>query len=172
MASELTPEPFEDLSASPPSPPQHRKKQWTELRQAVRKTRKLAATLLNKVPHCFTFKHIQTDAGQQTRIYYLGAPPMSRENTLLYVDVPTECRQQTDSFEWKPLMLDSFHATPLHGQFSKEEQLLRERKRLGSFGITSYDYNEELGRIVFPACNSLFHCLDSLGEEGHFVVSD
>ena len=38
---------------------------------------------------------------------------------------------------------------------------MRERKRLGSYGITSYDYVESKGRFVFPANNSLFMCEDS-----------
>ena len=162
MASEFTADPFEDLSASPPPLSNHRKKNWQELRQAVRKTRRLAASLINRIPHSFTFRHIETDYGPQTRLYFLGVPSGSRENTLLYVDLPQQC-DVNDQLEWQHL-LDSFQATPLHGQFSKEEQLLRERKRLGSFGITSYDYNEETGRFVFPACNSLFYCNDLLGD--------
>ena len=46
-----------------------------------------------------------------------------------------------------------------NGQLSREEQLLRERKRLGTYGITSYDMSD--GKFVFPACNSLFTCLDT-----------
>lgn len=160
MASELTADPFEDLSASPPPIPNQHKKNWQELRQSVRKTRRLAASLINRVPHSFVFRHVETDFGQQTRLYFLGVPSGSRENTLLFVDLPHDS-EPDEQLEWRNL-LDSFHATPLHGQFSKEEQLLRERKRLGSFGITSYDYERESGRFVFPACNSLFHCSDTL----------
>ena len=171
MASELPPYPFEDLSGSPPPMAGSHQRTWSQLRQAVKKTRRLATSVLNRVPHSFTFRHVETDQGTQTRLYFLGVPQGNRENTILYVDLSPELRTEWDLLTWRCL-LDSFHATPMHGQFSKEEQLLRERKRLGSFGITSYDYLEERGRFAFPACNSLFLCTDSLAQaDGSLVVS-
>jgi len=175
MAAEGAPDPFEDLMppGAPPPPPEVNEgtqKTWEELRQSVKKTRKLAHSLLYRVPTSFTFRHIETEFGLQTRIYFLGMPLGSRENSLLYADLPLELRPESElqePLEWKQL-LDSFHATPMYGQFSKEEQLLRERKRLGSFGITSYDYNDEIGKFVFPACSSLFLCTDTL-VEGNYV---
>ena len=161
MASEFASgDSFEDPSISPPpAPAQH--KPWLELRQAVWRTRKLATSLVNRVPHSFTFRHIETETGRRTRLYFLGVPSGNRENTLQFIDIP---RSDTfDSTIWEPL-LETFSATPAHGQFSKEEQLMRERKRLGSFGITSYDYNENAGKFVFSACSSLFYCTDSLRE--------
>ena len=149
------------------------KKSWSELRQEVRKTRRLASTLLNRVPNSFTFRSIRTSNGLEggVRLYYLGVPVGTRENTLLYVDVP--CSENLDGavpeLEWK-LLLEGFHATPLHGRFSKEELLLRERKRVGSFGITSYDYHEASGKFVFPACNGLYMCCDRL-VDGRLAVS-
>ena len=44
--------------------------------------------------------------------------------------------------------------------YSKEEQLLWERKKCASWGITSYDLEPVSGRIVFPAGGSLFFCAD------------
>ena len=142
---------------------------WFELRQAIRKTRKLALSLANRVPHSFTFRHVNTANGVHTRIYFLGVLPHSgnRENTLLYVDVPVD--QHVESLEWQQLLV-SLPVTHTQGQFSKEEQLLRERKRLGSFGITSYDFHEASGRFVFPASSSLYHCADPL-INGDFSVS-
>lgn len=60
-------------------------------------------------------------------------------------------------------------ATPHHGVYSREEELLRERKRLGVFGITSYDFHGESGLFLFQASNSLFHCRD--GGKNGFMVS-
>ena len=60
-------------------------------------------------------------------------------------------------------------ATPHHGVYSREEELLRERKRLGVFGITSYDFHSESGLFLFQASNSLFHCRD--GGKNGFMVS-
>lgn len=59
-------------------------------------------------------------------------------------------------------------ATPHHGVYSREEELLRERKRLGVFGITSYDFHSESGLFLFQASNSLFHCRDG-GKNGFMV---
>ena len=174
MASVGIPDPVDEGSVSSPLSATCHKKSWEELRHAVRKSRKHAASLLNRVPHSFTFRTVLTPTGPQIRLYFLGVPVGSRENTLLYTDLLNEPKMQLPGeagiqLEWKTL-LESFHATPLYGKFSRVEQLLRERKRLGSFGITSYDYNEETGTFVFPACNSLFLCADTVKEDG-FVVS-
>lgn len=59
-------------------------------------------------------------------------------------------------------------ATPHHGVYSREEELLRERKRLGVFGITSYDFHSASGLFLFQANNSLFHCRDG-GKNGFMV---
>lgn len=55
--------------------------------------------------------------------------------------------------------------TPSHGpaSMSKEEQLLRERKRLGTFGITSYEACIEDGLFIIPAHSGLFKCYDNPG---------
>ena len=162
---------YEDEMASALPVSHKTNKSWSELRQAVRKTRRLASTLLNRVPNTFTFRSISSSNGREVRLYYLGVPQGMRENTLLYVDVPLN--ENLDGIipqlEWK-LLLEAFHATPLHGKFSKEELLLRERKRVGSFGITSYDYHEASGKFVFPACNGLYMCCDRLVDR-RFVVS-
>ena len=166
MASIGIPDPVGENSDSFPPTLGCQKKSWEQLRQAVRKSRRLACLLLSRVPHSFTFQQIDTISGPRVRAYFLGVPSGSRENTLLYVDIDLDSTTNNlEDLQWK-LLLDSFTATPLHGQFSKEEQLLRERKRLGSFGITSYDYND-CGRFILPACGSLFMCTDYV--EGHGV---
>ncbi len=170
MASESTQDPF-DLqhpSGSPPQPSASSQKSWRDLQLAVRNTRKLGTAMMCRMPHTFTFRHIETADGIQTRLYFLGVPQGSRENTLLYVDVPQQTDPETESLEWQPL-LDAFQATPQHGQFSKEEQLLRERKRVGILGITSYEFDERSAKLIFPACNSLFYCKDSLSENRLWV---
>ena len=47
--------------------------------------------------------------------------------------------------------------------FSKEEQLMWERKKVSSWGITSYDIHLDSGRILFPAGGSLYYCMDRGG---------
>lgn len=77
-------------------------------------------------------------------------------DTLLYVLMP-----------W--LIAIFLQATPHQGAYSREEELLRERKRLGAFGITSYDYHAQTGLFLFQASNSLFYCQD--GGYNGFIVS-
>jgi dipeptidyl-peptidase 9 len=43
---------------------------------------------------------------------------------------------------------------------SREEQLLWERKRLATWGLTSYELHPESGRIVFPVASRLYQCTD------------
>ena len=40
--------------------------------------------------------------------------------------------------------------------YSKEEELLRERKRLVSHGITSYDFDEKTGRLLFRSGSDIY----------------
>lgn len=56
-------------------------------------------------------------------------------------------------------------ATPTAGgngnACSREFQLLQERKRLSTWGITSYELHKPSGKIVFPCLNDLYQCLDT-----------
>ena len=126
----------------------NRKHTWKDLQFAVRATRSVQQKLISRIPNSFTF------SGR--RLYFLAAPRNSRENTIQYVDIPcgggaAEC------LEWTTLLhLETRQFTG----FSREEQLMRERKRLGSFGITSYDYHNGSGRFLFAASNRLHTCID------------
>lgn len=53
-------------------------------------------------------------------------------------------------------------------RLSKEEQLLWERKRLATWGITSYEIHLDSGKLVFPAASSLYQCIDT-GFMVHFL---
>ncbi|KAI8129793.1 Dipeptidyl peptidase 8 [Lucilia cuprina] len=45
--------------------------------------------------------------------------------------------------------------------WSREFQLLQERKRLSTWGITSYELHKPSGKIVFPCFNDLYQCFDT-----------
>ena len=139
------------------TPPQE-PKSWDTLRHDIKQKRKLLLTLASRVPSNLTFRTVDTPNGPHTRLYFLGIPQNGRENTLMYVDMPKQTSEIVPGLQWKNL-LDSFQASLQNGRLSREEQLLRERKRLGTYGITSYDMSDE--KFVFPACNSLFMCSDS-----------
>ena len=118
--------------------------------------------MLNRVPHALTFE--QTVFGW--RLYFLSVPVGHRENTIFYIDFfaeePTD-DEKSSVATWCTL-LDSFSATASGGsaQMSREEQLLRERKRQRSIGITSYDYQHSVdgGHFAFSAASSIYVCTD------------
>jgi len=56
-----------------------------------------------------------------------------------------------------------------YGMYSREEELLRERKRIGTIGIASYDYHQESGTFLFQAGSGIYHVKDG-GPHG-FTVS-
>lgn len=56
-----------------------------------------------------------------------------------------------------------------YGMYSREEELLRERKRIGTIGIASYDYHRESGTFLFQAGSGIYHVKDG-GPHG-FTVS-
>uniref|UniRef100_A0A667YSC5 dipeptidyl-peptidase IV n=1 Tax=Myripristis murdjan TaxID=586833 RepID=A0A667YSC5_9TELE len=143
---------------------------WDGLRKVVHSSRKNTATTINKAPHDFHFVQKLDEASSHShRLYYLGMPYGSRENALLYSDIPKKIRRDALLvLSWKP-MLDRFQASPQHRGFSREEELLRERKRLGVYGITAYDHHGPSGLFLFQANSSLFYCRD--GGSSGFITS-
>jgi dipeptidyl-peptidase 9 len=133
-----------------------------EIRQTIKAARKAQSTIASKVPHSFTFRPILSEYGHYPRLYFLGIPEGSRENTLLYTDLMYAYAGAYDSLmpnlTWHPI-LDSM-ATQHSKTLSKEEQLLRERKRMSHFGITSYDIHPDSGHFVFPMSGGLYDFYD------------
>uniref|UniRef100_UPI003AAE309B dipeptidyl peptidase 9-like isoform X8 n=1 Tax=Centroberyx gerrardi TaxID=166262 RepID=UPI003AAE309B len=146
------------------------KRSWDGLRRIIHSSRKNTGVVISKAPHDFHFVQKRDEASPHThRLYYLGMPYASRENSLLYSDIPKKIRKDALLvLSWKP-MLDHFQAGPQHGAFSREEELLRERKRLGVLGITAYDHHGPSGLFLFQANSSLFYCRD--GGNDSFITS-
>uniref|UniRef100_A0A7N6ARH4 dipeptidyl-peptidase IV n=1 Tax=Anabas testudineus TaxID=64144 RepID=A0A7N6ARH4_ANATE len=146
------------------------KHSWEGLRDIIHCSRKYSGMIANKAPHDFQFVQKKDENGPHShRLYYLGMPYGSRENSLLYSEIPKKIQKEAHLvLSWKQ-MLDHFQATPHQGAYSREEELLRERKRLGAFGITSYDYHAHTGLFLFQASNSLFYCQD--GGNNGFIQS-
>ncbi|WAR28947.1 DPP9-like protein [Mya arenaria] len=166
MASEMSDNPM-DVSETIYQPQSNGDgKSWEELRTIVKGTRKTVTALACRVPSSFCFRSQMSQSGPTTRLYFLGIPPKQRESTLMYVNVPETPMNITPMLQWCPLFEGLENAGS--AQMSKEEQLLRERKRLGVFGITSYEVTDDRG-ILFPACNTLFQCKDDLTKDEPLV---
>lgn len=82
---------------------------WDGLRKIIHRSRKNTGVVINKAPHDFQFIQKLDEADPHShRIYYLGMPYTSRENSLLYCDIPKKIRKDALLvLSWKP-MLDHF----------------------------------------------------------------
>ena len=130
-----------------------RKRSWCELVSAVKATRNLSCRHSSRTPNNFTFSN--------TKLYPPALSEERSEYTLFYL-----CSKVNESDKKSPVPTASWHLLlDLDGlrpfqSFSREGELLSERKRLGSFGITSYEYVKNSKSILFPACSSLNMCRD------------
>ncbi|XP_051930036.1 dipeptidyl peptidase 9-like [Hippocampus zosterae] len=146
---------------------QVQKHTWVGLRKIIHDGRKNIGFLVNKAPYDFLFLQKGEPNTHSHRLYYLGTPYRKRDNALLYSDIPKKVHKDVLLIlSWKPL-LDHFQASPHPDIFSREEELLRERKRLGVSGITSYDYHRSTGLFLFQANSSLYYCVD--GSDNNFT---
>uniref|UniRef100_A0A8B9TMI0 dipeptidyl-peptidase IV n=1 Tax=Anas platyrhynchos TaxID=8839 RepID=A0A8B9TMI0_ANAPL len=121
---------------------------WSQLRKLLTDTRKYHGYMMAKAPHDFTFvKKNDPEGPHSDRIYYLAMSGENRENTLFYSEIPkTINKAAVLLLSWKPL-LDLFPAILDYGMYSREEELLRERKRIGTYLI-----------IQFSSCMFCFVC--------------
>eukprot|EP00069_Balaena_mysticetus_P020353 bmy_12700T0 len=119
---------------------------WSQLKKLLADTRKYHGYMMAKAPHDFMFvKRNDPDGPHSDRIYYLGLE-------IIVVNYS---------------MLPSIHqlATLDYGMYSREEELLRERKRIGTVGIASYDYHQGSGTFLFQAGSGIYHVKDG-GPQG------
>ncbi|KAE8618444.1 hypothetical protein XENTR_v10009385 [Xenopus tropicalis] len=134
---------------------------WSQMRKLLADTRKYHGYMMAKAPHSFTFvKRNDPESPHSDRMYYLAMSGENRENTLFYSEIPKNInRGAVLMLSWKPL-LDTFQATPDYGMYSREEELLRERKRIGTVGISAFDYHAESGTFLFQAGSAIYTVRD------------
>ncbi|XP_058802622.1 dipeptidyl peptidase 9 [Phymastichus coffea] len=134
-------------------------KSWNELRGVVSDLRRrMSGMSAGSVPGSITFRSLPDG---RIRIYFLSTPSNGWETTLLYVDVAHSDHANGYRLQWQPVIEANFQSISSVNQLSKEEQLLSERKRLVTWGITSYEIHPDSGKLVFPAASSLYQCVDS-----------
>ncbi|KZC05886.1 PREDICTED: dipeptidyl peptidase 9 [Dufourea novaeangliae] len=141
-----------------PSVTTNTRKTWSELRTFVSDLRrKLSGASDGSVPGSITFRSLPDG---RTRIYFLSSPSNGWETTLMYVDIPDSDYANGYRLYWQPVIEENFQTVSSTKRLSKEEQLLWERKRLATWGITSYEIHPDSGKLVFPAASSLYQCID------------
>lgn len=131
---------------------------WSELRGVVSDLRRQLSNLSTMVPTSVTFRTLPDG---RTRIYFLSTPQNGWETTLIYADVPNSENSSTLRLQWQSVIEANFPSLSTGNKFSREELLLWERKRLATWGITSYELHSDSGKLVFPAASSLFQCMDT-----------
>ncbi|KAF7223384.1 dipeptidyl peptidase 9-like [Nothobranchius furzeri] len=85
------------------------KHSWEGLRDIIHCSRKYSVIIANKAPHDFQFVQKADGNGPHShRLYYLGMPYGSRENSLLYSEIPRKVQKEALLvLPWKQ-MLDHF----------------------------------------------------------------
>lgn len=131
---------------------------WHELKGVVSDLRRQLSSLSTMIPTAISFRTLQDG---RTRIYFLSTPQNGWETTLLYADVPNNDQASGMRLQWQSVIEANFPSLSTSNKFSREELLLWERKRLATWGITSYELHSESGKLVFPAASSLFQCTDT-----------
>lgn len=131
---------------------------WHELKGVVSDLRRQLSSLSTMIPTAISFRTLQDG---RTRIYFLSTPQNGWETTLLYTDVPNNDQASGMRLQWQSVIEANFPSLSTSNKFSREELLLWERKRLATWGITSYELHSESGKLVFPAASSLFQCTDT-----------
>ncbi|XP_063979014.1 dipeptidyl peptidase 9 [Diachasmimorpha longicaudata] len=140
-------------------PHRQSKKSWSELRGVVGEfRRRLSNASDGSAPDAVTFRSLPDG---RIRIYFLGTPSNGWETTLLYVDVGQSDHVKGCKLHWQPIIEANFQSVSSANRLSREEQLLWERKRLTTWGITSYELHQDSGELVFPAASSLYQCVDT-----------
>ncbi|KAF4531434.1 hypothetical protein B566_EDAN004202 [Ephemera danica] len=136
----------EDVRSTTPG----RQQTWSDLYSEVCELRRQLSSLASMLPSSLAFRSVPGTG--RTRIYFLGAPPSTAwESTLLAADVPAP---------------GDADANRSGGRLSREEQLLWERKRLATWGLTSFELHAESGRLVFPVASRLYQCVDLANTAG------
>ncbi|XP_071547788.1 dipeptidyl peptidase 8 [Panulirus ornatus] len=126
---------------------------WREVHQRVRELRRTFLHLSVKTPTDVTFRRL---GPLQLRCYFLLSPGQGRESTLFYADINLDSTWGSRIVYQE--VLDSGHSF-LWRRTSREEQLLSERRRISTWGITNYELHPSSGTLVFPASSTIFQCV-------------
>ncbi|XP_064111314.1 dipeptidyl peptidase 8-like [Macrobrachium nipponense] len=124
-----------------------------EVHQRVRELRRTFLHLSVKTPTDVTFRRLGPTL---LRCYFLLSPGQGRESTLFYADINIKTTWGNRIVYQE--VLDSGHSF-LWRRTSREEQLLSERRRISTWGITNYELHPSSGTLVFPASSTIFQCV-------------
>ncbi|KAH8382360.1 hypothetical protein KR009_003081 [Drosophila setifemur] len=121
--------------------------------------------------------NLQQTEEQQLLVQRLEAGESGAGSPTLSAGSPTSSNSQHPAFHfgsmvkprlsWSPLLQQPIQSSGGGGgsgsasPYAREFQLLQERKRLSTWGITCYEMHKPSGKLVFPCFNDLYQCLDT-----------
>jgi hypothetical protein len=137
---------------------QNKRKSWLQLKSVVEFSRKIS-NLNFDIPTNICFRdHFNKETGEyENRVYFL-AGTQKRDITIKYIHLNSN--SQFEKLTGYPVFNMSSNPTIDKTQLTKEEQLLRERKRCSFNGITSF-YMEN-SRLIFSERSEIFYFDDNI----------
>lgn len=145
---------------------------WREVESAVNRSRFSQVPLSGRSIQNFALlNNHRKREDNGARVYFIGSPHDSIKSTLLYIDFSKDHFTEppppypNDYGPTRAALRLVEHVEGGNFNMSKEETLLRERKRMAMIGITSYDLHTESGRFVFPANGKLYTFVDNFTTE-------
>jgi hypothetical protein len=164
---QISPNHFNKSTTSSTSITKYKGKSWLQLKSVVEFSRKLMSNLNVDVPTNIYFRdhyNKQTDK-EENRIYFL-AGSQKRDITIKYIHLNSN--SQFEKLTGYPVFNANLNVTNEKTQLTREEQLLRERKRCSFNGITSF-YIEN-GRLVFSERSDIFYFDDNISIMVHLFL--
>jgi hypothetical protein len=144
-------------------------KTWSQLKQLIECSRKFIFAINNDTPTNISFREcVNCETGQKEfRVYFL-AGTQKRDITIKYITIrPNEVLDQIAG--QTIFMSNASNMNEFDKKLTKEEQLLRERKRCSFNGITSYSMNNS-GRFVFSERSELFYFDDEVSTTSSVII--
>jgi hypothetical protein len=134
-------------------------KSWVQLKSVVEFSRKLMSNLNVDVPSNIYFRnYFNKQTGRdENRIYFL-AGTQKRDITIKYIHLNSNT--QFEKITGYPIFNSNINFSNEKTQLTKEEQLLRERKRCPFNGISSF-YMENC-RLVFSERSEIYYFDDNI----------
>eukprot|EP00051_Salpingoeca_urceolata_P022267 m.358632 g.358632 ORF g.358632 m.358632 type:complete len:797 (+) comp19947_c0_seq3:43-2433(+) len=134
---------------------------WGGLLELVKINRSITNGLTNSIPTSFVF------SADGSRLYFLGSPRTDSPQQIMVKELNTDGGADTPP---RPVLADNWNQTS-NVTLSREEQLLRERKRQHASGITSFSMDPASEMFLFPFGGQLYTFKPTCQQVGTLVPS-
>jgi dipeptidyl-peptidase 9 len=143
----------------------NKKRSWSQLRSLVDYSRRLSFSLNTDIPSNIKFRQYGPN---EQRVYYLADDLSKRQRTIKYITINPN-QLETNGITSNLLINTTSTTTTTttinnnnnDNKLTKEEQLLRERQRQTSNGITSFQLDDNLGRFLYRERSDLYYYDDN-----------